>query len=106
MNTAVTKQFQHSYEFGPFRIDSINRLLLCEGRLVHLPTKAFDALLLLIQSHGHLIEKSELMNALWADSFVEEGNLTSTIWAVRKALGDTGAPHKYIETIAKHGYRF
>jgi TolB-like protein/DNA-binding winged helix-turn-helix (wHTH) protein/Flp pilus assembly protein TadD len=106
MNIAIAKQTPHLYEFGPFRIDSVNRLLLCEGHLVHLPTKAFDALLYLIESGGHLVEKSEMMNVLWADSFVEEGNLTSTIWTVRKALGDTGSEHKYIQTIAKHGYRF
>lgn len=106
MSTAITQQARHIYEFGPFWIDSVDRLLLREGQLVSVPTKAFDILLVLIRSHGHLIEKADLMSAVWANCFVEEGNLTSTIWMLRKVLGDTDSPHKYIQTVAKHGYRF
>ena len=63
--------------------------------------KAVDTLLLLIQNRGDLIEKDELMQRLWPDSFVEEANLTQNIYTLRKALGGD-----YIETIPRRGYRF
>lgn len=92
------------YEFGPFRVFPAERLLVREGLPIAVTGKAFDALLVLIQARGHLIEKSKLMAAIWGDTFVEEGNLTVTISVLRKALCDTG--NEYIQTIARHGYRF
>ncbi len=106
MSTAITKQSRYLYEFGPFRIDPDDRLLMRGDELVSLTPKAFDTLLLLVQKRGHLVEKTELMNIVWADCFVEEGNLTNAIWTLRKVLGDTGRVHKYVQTVAKHGYRF
>lgn len=94
------------YEFGSFLIDPEERLLLHEGKPIHVTTRAFETLLVLIRSRGHLIKKSELMRAVWADSFVEEGNLTVAISVLRKALGDDGNKHNFIQTIARRGYRF
>lgn len=71
-----------------------------------LTIKAFDALLVLIRNSGHLVERPELIRALWRDSFVEEGNLTVTISMLRKALGDDENKYKYIQTVPKRGYRF
>src|ERR1700681_4521586 len=102
----MTKQGRHLYEFGRFQVDPVERLLLREGRPVHLTPKAFETLLMLVQSSGHLIEKSELLSAVWAHSFVEEGNLTVAISTLRKALGDDGEEHKYIQTVTRRGYRF
>src|SRR5579872_2815918 len=106
MSAAIPKQIRYLYEFGPFRIDPVDRLLLREDEVVSLTPKAFDTLLLLVQKRGHLVEKTELMNIVWADCFVEEGNLTNAIWTLRKVLRDTGRVHKYVQTVAKHGYRF
>ena len=97
---------QHLYEFGPFRIDPTERLLLRSGEPIPLTAKAFDTLLLLVQRSGHLVEKSELISSVWANSFVEEGNLTVVICTLRKALGDDNSERKYIQTVAKRGYRF
>src|SRR5580704_9616278 len=97
---------QHLYEFGPFRIDPAERLLLRSHESIPLTAKAFDTLLLLVQRTGHLVEKSELISAVWTDSFVEEGNLTVVICTLRKALGDDNGERKYIQTVAKRGYRF
>lgn len=97
---------RHLFEFGPFRMDQAERLLLRDGRPVPLSGKAFDALLVLLGKSGRLVDKSELMTALWPDSFVEEGNLTVTISMIRKALGDEGRERKYIQTVSKCGYRF
>lgn len=96
---------QCRYELGPFRIDPNERLLLRDGKTVPLTAKAFDTLLVLVHSGGHLVEKSELMKAVWGDCFVEESNLAVTVSMVRKALGDEGEERKYIQTVAKRGYR-
>jgi Tol biopolymer transport system component/DNA-binding winged helix-turn-helix (wHTH) protein len=95
-------QNKHFYEFGPFRIDTANRLLLCNGEPVAVKAKAVETLLLLVQRNGEVVEKDELMKQLWPDSFVEEANLTQTIYMLRKALGEG----RYIETIPRRGYRF
>lgn len=97
---------QHLYEFGPFRIDPNERLLLRSGDPVPVTPKAFDTLLVLVRRNGHLVEKSEIISAVWSDSFVEEGNLTVVICTLRRALGDENGERKYIQTVAKRGYRF
>ena len=95
-----------AYEFGPFRLDPAERLLLRDGQAVALTPKAFDLLVYLVEHHGHLVEKQSLMTALWPDTVVEEANLAYNVFALRKALGDTADNGQYIQTIAKKGYRF
>ncbi|MGB9069040.1 MAG: winged helix-turn-helix domain-containing protein [Candidatus Acidiferrales bacterium] len=102
----MKEELRTLYEFGPFHVDPEERILLREGKSVHLPTKAFDTLLVLIRNSGRLIEKSALISAIWANTFVEEGNLTVAISILRKALGDDRKKRKYIQTVEKHGYRF
>jgi DNA-binding winged helix-turn-helix (wHTH) protein/TolB-like protein/Tfp pilus assembly protein PilF len=94
------------YEFGPFRLDAGERLLLRAGEAVSLTPKAFDLLLALLEQPGHLREKEELMQAVWPDSFVEENNLADNISRIRKALGEGENGLKFIETVPKRGYRF
>ena len=77
------------YAFGEFSMDPQNRVLRLREDPVALTPKAFEVLLLLIQRNGQLVSKSELMQAVWPDSFVEESNLTQTIFMLRKALGET-----------------
>ncbi|MGH9936584.1 MAG: winged helix-turn-helix domain-containing protein, partial [Blastocatellia bacterium] len=96
----------HFYEFGPFRLDAGERLLLRGGESVPLTPKAFDLLLALVEHHGHLLEKDELMKLVWPDTFVEEANLSSNVSLIRKALGDGANGQKYIETVPRRGYRF
>src|ERR1700730_5223754 len=98
----MSKENKHSYEFGPFRIDTLNRQLRRDGELVPLKAKAVDTLLLLIQHRGDVVEKDDLMELLWPESFVEEANLTQNVYTLRKALGEGS----YIETIPRRGYRF
>lgn len=93
-------------EFGPFRLDAVERLLEREGVFVSLPPKIFDMLVVLVRHRGHLITKDELMREVWAGSFVEEGNITVNISALRKALGERDNADRYIETVPKRGYRF
>src|SRR6266481_4404690 len=102
MSNAVS----YLYEFGPFRLDPTERLLLRDGHPVPLTPKAFDVLMVLLQHSGHLVEKRELIEAVWPTSFVEEGNLSVMIHALRKAFGSDHRDHTYIETVSKRGYRF
>src|SRR5215475_5588531 len=103
---AMNQQPRHIYEFGPFRLDATEHLLLRDGEAVPLTPKAFDLLLALVERHGHLLEKDELLKKVWPDTFVEEANLSSNISQLRKALGDGENGHRYIETVPKRGYRF
>src|ERR1051326_7252763 len=95
---------QHHYEFGSFRLETTERRLLRDGNPVPLTAKGFDILLILVQNQGHLLEKNDLMQAVWPDSFVEESNLTRSISTLRNALGECDG--EYIETVPKRGYRF
>ena len=97
---------KYVYEFGHFRLDPAEHFLLCNGVPVPVTGKAFQVLLVLVKNSGHLVEKSEIVTSVWGDTFVEEGNLAVTISTLRKVLGDDRTEHKYIETIAKQGYRF
>jgi Tol biopolymer transport system component/DNA-binding winged helix-turn-helix (wHTH) protein len=95
------------HEFGRFRLDSAERLLLRSGQPVSLTPKAFDLLVYLVERHGRLVTKQELMRALWSETFVEEANLTYTVSALRKALGEReGQDEQLIQTVPTRGYRF
>src|SRR6185436_12908345 len=96
---------RHLYEFGPFRLEPAEHLLLRNGQVIPLPPKVFDTLLVLVQSSGHLVDKDEMLRRVWPDSFVEEGNLTKNVFLLRKILED-GQETTYIETVPKRGYRF
>jgi DNA-binding winged helix-turn-helix (wHTH) protein/TolB-like protein len=100
------KGTNHAYEFGPFLLDTDRQLLLQELRPVALTPKAYDTLLVLIESGGRLLSKEELLKALWPDSFVEESNLTQQISMIRKALGESPGEDRYIVTVQGRGYRF
>ncbi len=97
---------KHFYEFGPFRLDPAERLLLRNNQTIPLAPKAFDTLLLLVENSGHLLTKDELMKRLWPATFVEEVNLAQNISAIRRVLDDKNGGAHYIETVAKGGYRF
>jgi DNA-binding winged helix-turn-helix (wHTH) protein/tetratricopeptide (TPR) repeat protein len=105
-NILANGRARHVYEFGSYRVDPTERQLLYQGSPVGLTAKTFDTLVLLVQRSGHLVEKHELMQAIWPDSFVEEGNLSVTIYMLRKVLNYHGCKDRYIETVAKRGYRF
>jgi Tol biopolymer transport system component/DNA-binding winged helix-turn-helix (wHTH) protein len=94
------------YEFGPFRVDPLERVLRRQGELIPLTSKVFDILLLLVEQHGHVVEKQQLMRTIWPDTFVEEGNLTQNISVLRKVLGAGQPGHEYIQTVPRRGYRF
>jgi len=97
---------KHLLEFGPFRIDAEQRLLLRDRQPVPLTPKAFDLLLVLTQNSGKVVLKDDLMKALWPDTFVEESNLGQHVFQLRKALGEKSQENTYIVTVPGRGYRF
>jgi DNA-binding winged helix-turn-helix (wHTH) protein/Tfp pilus assembly protein PilF len=94
------------YEFGAFRADESERLLLRLGSPVPISSKTLDVLLLLVKNAGRLVEKTELLREIWGDSYVEESNVAVTVSMLRKALGEDPIEHNYIQTVSKWGYRF
>ena len=103
---AFSKKHGSIYEFGPFRLDPSERLLMRAGEPVSLAPKVFDTLTALIENSGRLLDKDELMSKLWPDTFVEEATLARNISDLRKALGESTGEQKFIETVPKRGYRF
>src|ERR1700745_4519462 len=95
-----------SYRFGQFVLDPGRPPLSRADSPVSLTSKAFDVLLFLVQNPNHLITKEELLQAVWGDTFVEEGNLAQYVWHLRKALGDNSEDARLIVTIARRGYQF
>lgn len=94
------------YEFGAFRLDTAERVLWHDEELLVLPSKVFDTLLMLVKSEGRVVSKSELMEAIWADAFVEESNLSQNIYTLRRTLGVDEEGRQFIETVPRRGYRF
>jgi DNA-binding winged helix-turn-helix (wHTH) protein/tetratricopeptide (TPR) repeat protein len=96
---------KHFYEFGPFRIDAALNRLERRGDAIPLPPKAFDLLILLARNTDRVVAKTELMETLWPNTFVEEANLTQHVYTLRKALGDQPNGQPYIDTVPRRGYR-
>jgi len=99
-------QQSHFYRFKSFHLNVAEHQLLHGDVSIPLTPKAFEVLVLLVENGGHLVDKDELLRTVWPDSFVEETNITRTIHTLRKVLGDDGNGNKFIETVAKKGYRF
>jgi DNA-binding winged helix-turn-helix (wHTH) protein/Tol biopolymer transport system component len=100
------KQPRQLFEFGRFRLDRTERFLFQDGEAVPLSPRLFDTLMALVENRGHVVEKNDLMQKVWNDVAVEENNLTQSISALRKILGDNLDAPEFIETITKRGYRF
>lgn len=102
----MNQREHHFYEFGPFRLDATEGVLVRGGEHVRLTPKALKLLLVLVQNSGHIVDKDALMNEVWPNVVVEETNLAGNVYALRQALGDGKDQNHYIETIPKRGYRF
>ena len=98
--------FKVLYQFGPFQVDPDRQVLLRENQPVAITPKAFETLLILVRRSREVVSKDEMMKAVWPDSFVEEANLSQSIFRVRKALGGASGDERYIVTLPGRGYRF
>ena len=94
------------YRFGEYEVDSAKRFLLLNGQRIALTPKAFDVLLALVERHGEIVSKNELLRTVWPDTVVEEISLTRNISVLRKALGEKPDEHNFIVTVPGTGYRF
>ena len=92
------------YQFGKFVLNVQEQSFTADGRVVHLPTKEFETLQMLVENNGKILSKDEMMSAIWKDTFVEESNLAQYVSRLRKILNVDG--NQYIKTISKRGYRF
>lgn len=94
------------YQFGPFSLDTPERRLVRDGMEIPLPYKVFTTLRLLVENAGRLMTREQLLQGVWPDVTVEEGNLNHIISILRKALGEQATGQSYIETVPRVGYRF
>ncbi|WP_167761305.1 ATP-binding protein, partial [Duganella callida] len=92
--------------FGPYRLAPANRLLLNDGRPVHLNGRAFDLLLALVERAGEVVSKEELIARVWPSTIVEENNLRVHIGTLRKALCADDSGMRYVENVVGRGYSF
>jgi DNA-binding winged helix-turn-helix (wHTH) protein/TolB-like protein len=106
MSTLETRAERSLYEFGGFRVDPVRRRLLRSQEQVPLTPKAFSILLILLERRGGVVEKEELIQAVWPDTYVTEANLTQNISSLRKALGERANDHHYVVTVPGRGYSF
>jgi DNA-binding winged helix-turn-helix (wHTH) protein len=92
--------------FDRFAFDSERRELLVQGQAIHLPSKAYRLLEILIENAPRALSKKELHEAIWPQTFVEEGNLAGLVNDVRAALGDRPRKPRFIRTVHGFGYAF
>ena len=94
------------YEFSDFCLIPDDDLLLRDGEPVPLPPKAYATLALLVERRGHLVKKSELIEKVWSNAFVEEAAVSKCVWTIRNALGEDSKSQRFIQTVPKRGYKF
>lgn len=94
------------YAFGPFLLEPSHRRLTCDGRAVTITGRPLDILLVLVEHAGRPVDKATLLDRVWGDVAVEEGNLARNVSTLRKILGDTSEEPSLIATIAGRGYQF
>ncbi len=95
-----------TFSFGDFELSGAKRTLLKRGEIISLNSKTFDLLFTLIENHGKILSKDELLDKVWEGQFVEENNLTVQISALRKIFGESKNENKFIATIPGKGYKF
>src|SRR5258707_1126246 len=95
-----------NFAFGPFQLLAARRELLAHGVPVTLGQRAFEILLMLVNRHGQLVTKDELMAEVWPGVVVEENNIQVHVSALRKVLSTAGDGDGYLLPVAGRGYRF
>lgn len=98
----MSNKIKHFYEFEEFRLDAANPSLWRDGKLVSISPKALETLILLVGKKGEIVSRDELLEKVWKETFVEEGNINYTISLLRKTLGNKD----FVQTVPRRGYRF
>lgn len=102
----MPRQDRELFEFEGFVVDPYRRLLTKDGEPVPLPPKALATLVALLDRHGQVVEKEELIQTVWPDTFITEATLTQNVFRLRKVLGEEAGEHRFIVTIPGRGYSF
>jgi len=97
---------KHVYEFGAYRLDTEERVLVRDGQAVAIPPKDLETLVVLVERAGHIVGKDELLEKVWPGVFIEENNLARRVFNLRQVLGEGPDGKQYIDTVPKRGYRF
>jgi DNA-binding winged helix-turn-helix (wHTH) protein len=105
MNSAEDRE-NKIYIFEDYRLDALRLMLYLGEKEIPLPPKAIETLLILVENHGAIVSKDELIERLWTDTIVEDSNLTHYLYVLRKTLGKTVDGRDFIETFRRRGYRF
>src|SRR5262245_11811022 len=93
-------------QFGPFTLDLQRHGLYLDGKRVHLTSKPFETLAVLVEYRGKTVEKQQLLDAVWKDAFVTEDSLVKAVREIRRVLGDEKGSPQFIQTVPGEGYRF
>src|SRR5215510_7965050 len=93
-------------QFGVFTLDLQRHGLYQGGKRVHLTSKPFETLAVLVEHRGKTVEKQKLMDAVWKDAFVTEDSLVKAVRKIRRVLGDEKESPQFIQTVPGEGYRF
>lgn len=102
----MSHQEERIYRFAEYTLEASERRLKRGDEEIYLPPKNYEMLLYLVERHGHLLKKRELLDTLWADTLVAENTLTHCIEEIRKVLGDDAHHPRFIKTIPRVGYKF
>jgi len=102
----MPQQEQVLYEFEGYVLDPARRLLTRAGEPVPLPPKALATLLVLVERHGQVVDKEEILQKVWPDTFITEATLTQNVFRLRKTLGEEAGEHRFIVTVPGRGYSF
>src|SRR5688500_4023809 len=94
------------YTCGRYELNTRNYELRYNGQLCKLEPRGFNVLRYLVEHHGDVVTREELLNHLWPGQFISESALTNCIMAARKAIGDNGDDQQVIQTVYGRGYRF
>ena len=92
--------------FGALELDEQNARLVDDGRVLEVAPKPFAVLCALARRPGSLVTKNELLDEVWGHRFVTESVLKTVIAKLRRILNDDAQSPRFIETVARRGYRF
>ncbi|MFY1637622.1 alpha/beta fold hydrolase [Solwaraspora sp. WMMB335] len=94
------------YRFGPFELDPTGGQLCRNGQPVRLGSRTLALLCHLVEHRDRPVSSKELLRAVWGDESVTGAAVTTGLYALRSAIGDTGRQQRFIRTFPGRGYRF
>ncbi len=106
MSAAEPDEKRPVFHFGDFTLDCVRRGLYKGDDRVRLTSKPLETLIFLVEHRGRVVEKQQLLDAVWKDTFVTEDTLVHAVREVRRALGDDKEDPRFIQTVPRQGYRF